>query len=112
MKISQYSHARQKIPPLHYYHDYGAIGARFCYSWRERFRRLLSELTGELFHRLLAGELDAAAVLLPEGKTAPPPLLTNIIASDRMEIVPSHTKAQLRHTQSELDTFLTRRLND
>jgi DNA-binding transcriptional LysR family regulator len=26
-------------------------------------------------------------VPLPEGKTAPPPLLTNIIASDRMEIV-------------------------
>ena len=26
-------------------------------------------------------------MLLPEGKTAPPPLLTNIIASDRMEIV-------------------------
>lgn len=49
--------------------------------------RLSSELTGELFHRLLAGELDVAAVLLPEGKTAPPPLLTNIIASDRMEIV-------------------------
>jgi DNA-binding transcriptional LysR family regulator len=49
--------------------------------------RLLSELTAELFRRLLAGELDAAAVLLPEGKTAPPPLLTNIIASDRMEIV-------------------------
>jgi DNA-binding transcriptional LysR family regulator len=49
--------------------------------------RLLSELTGELFHRLLAGELDVAAVLLPEGKIAPPPLLTNIIASDRMEIV-------------------------
>ena len=49
--------------------------------------RLSSELTGELFHRLLAGELDVAAVLLPEGKTAPPPLLTNVIASDRMEIV-------------------------
>jgi len=49
--------------------------------------RLLSELTSELFHRLLAGELDVAVVLLPEGKTAPPPLLTNIIASDRMEIV-------------------------
>ncbi len=49
--------------------------------------RLLSELTGELFHRLLAGELDVAAVLLPEGRTAPPPLVTNIIASDRMEIV-------------------------
>ena len=49
--------------------------------------RLLSELTGELFKRLLAGELDVAAVLLPEGRTAPPPLLTNIIATDRMEIV-------------------------
>src|SRR6516225_10293022 len=49
--------------------------------------RLLSELTVELYRRLLAGELDVAVVLLPEGKTAPPPLLTNIIASDRMEIV-------------------------
>jgi DNA-binding transcriptional LysR family regulator len=49
--------------------------------------RLLSETTVELYRRLLAGELDVAAVLLPEGKTAPPPLLTNIIASDRMEIV-------------------------
>ncbi|HEY0349334.1 MAG TPA: LysR family transcriptional regulator, partial [Pyrinomonadaceae bacterium] len=49
--------------------------------------RLMSELTSELFRRLLAGELEAAVVLLPEGKTAPPPLLTNIIASDRMEIV-------------------------
>src|SRR6267154_1782802 len=50
--------------------------------------RLSSELTGELIHRLLAGELDVAAVLLPEGKAAPPPpLVTNIIASDRMEIV-------------------------
>jgi len=49
--------------------------------------RLLSELTGELFHRLLAGGLDVAVVLLPEGRTAPAPLVTNIIASDRMEIV-------------------------
>src|SRR5215469_682081 len=49
--------------------------------------RLVSELTVELYRRLHAGELDVAAVLLPEGKTAPPPLLTNIIASDRMEIV-------------------------
>ena len=49
--------------------------------------RLLSELTGELFNRLLAGELDVAAVLLPEGRIAPPPLLTNIIATDRWEIV-------------------------
>src|SRR5690349_7626532 len=51
--------------------------------------RLLSALTGELFNRLLAGELDVAVVFLPEGKTAPSPLLTNIIASDRMEIVQS-----------------------
>jgi DNA-binding transcriptional LysR family regulator len=49
--------------------------------------RLSTELTGELIQRLLAGELDVAAVLLSEGKTAPPPLLTNFIASDRMEIV-------------------------
>ncbi len=51
--------------------------------------RLSSELTGELFRRLLAGELDVAVVLLPEGKTAPEPLLTHIIATDRMEIVQS-----------------------
>ena len=49
--------------------------------------RLLSGLTGELFNRLLAGELDVAIVFLPEGKTAPPPLVTNVIASDQMEIV-------------------------
>jgi len=49
--------------------------------------RLVSELTVELYRRLLAGELDVAVVLLPEGKAAPPPLLTNIIATDRMEIV-------------------------
>jgi DNA-binding transcriptional LysR family regulator len=51
--------------------------------------RLLSALTGELFNRMLAGELDVAVVFLPESKTAPSPLLTNIIASDRMEIVQS-----------------------
>ena len=49
--------------------------------------RLMSELTGELFNRLRTGELDVAAVLLPVGKTAPPPLLTNIVATDRAEIV-------------------------
>ncbi|HEV2474559.1 MAG TPA: LysR family transcriptional regulator, partial [Chthonomonadales bacterium] len=37
---------------------------------------LLSERAIELFKRLLAGELDVAAVPLPEGRTAPPPLLT------------------------------------
>jgi DNA-binding transcriptional LysR family regulator len=49
--------------------------------------RLLSGLSGELFNRLLAGELDVAVVFLPEGKLAPPPLLTNLIAHDHMEIV-------------------------
>jgi DNA-binding transcriptional LysR family regulator len=51
--------------------------------------RLLSALTGDLFNWLLAGELDVAVVFLPEGKTAPSPLLTNVIASDHMEIVQS-----------------------
>jgi DNA-binding transcriptional LysR family regulator len=49
--------------------------------------RLLSERTSELFNRMLAGELDVAAVPLAEGRTAPPPLVTNIIATDRVEIV-------------------------
>jgi len=51
--------------------------------------RLMGALTGELFNQLLAGELDVAVVLLPEGKTAPSPLLTEVVASDRMEIVQS-----------------------
>ncbi|HET7250122.1 MAG TPA: LysR family transcriptional regulator [Gemmatimonadales bacterium] len=51
--------------------------------------RLMSALTGELFSQLLAGELDVAVVLLPEGKTAPSPLLTDVVASDRMEIIQS-----------------------
>jgi len=51
--------------------------------------RLLSERTGELFNRMLAGELDVAAVPFPEGRTAPAPLVTNIIATDRVEIVQS-----------------------
>jgi DNA-binding transcriptional LysR family regulator len=49
--------------------------------------RLLSEGTSTLFSRLLAGDLDVAVVALPVGKTAPPPLLTNIVATDRVEIV-------------------------
>src|SRR5262245_3921294 len=51
--------------------------------------RLLSERTSELFNRMLAGELDVAAVPFPEGRTAPAPLVTNIIATDRVEIVQS-----------------------
>src|SRR5579864_1630901 len=49
--------------------------------------RLSSDLTSEIFNRLTAGELDVAIVPLAEGRTAPPPLLTNIIATDRVEIV-------------------------
>lgn len=49
--------------------------------------RLLSEGTSTLFSRLLAGELDVAVVALPVGRTAPAPLLTNIVAMDRVEIV-------------------------
>lgn len=49
--------------------------------------RLSSALTPELIQRLLAGELEVAAVLLPEGRAAPAPLVTNLIATDRMEIV-------------------------
>src|ERR1700747_2175506 len=51
--------------------------------------QILSERTSELFNRILAGELDVAVVPLSEGRTAPPPLLTNIIATDRVEIVQS-----------------------
>jgi DNA-binding transcriptional LysR family regulator len=49
--------------------------------------RLLSEGNSTLFGRLLAGELDVAIVVLPVGRTAPAPLLTNIVATDRVEIV-------------------------
>jgi DNA-binding transcriptional LysR family regulator len=49
--------------------------------------RILSEGTSTLFSRLLAGDLDVAVVALPAGRTAPAPLLTNIVATDRVEIV-------------------------
>jgi DNA-binding transcriptional LysR family regulator len=51
--------------------------------------QLLSEFNGGLFNRMLAGELDVAVVVLPVGRPAPSPLLTNIIATDRAEIVQS-----------------------
>src|SRR5438128_7010091 len=54
----------------------------------EKFPKVRVQLSSEqLIPRLLAGELDVAVVPLPEGKTAPPPLLTNVVACDRMEIV-------------------------
>jgi len=49
--------------------------------------RLLSDATSTLFGRLLSGELDVAVVALPVGKTAPAPLSTTIVATDRVEIV-------------------------
>lgn len=55
------------------------------YKYRQLRLQLSSE--GPLFSRLLAGELDAAIVALPVGKSAPAPLLTNVVASDRVEIV-------------------------
>jgi DNA-binding transcriptional LysR family regulator len=53
--------------------------------------RLLSESTSTLFSRLLAGELDVAIVALPVGRTAPAPLLTTTVATDRVEIVQGAT---------------------
>jgi DNA-binding transcriptional LysR family regulator len=47
----------------------------------------LSEGTSTLLSRLLAGDLDVAIVAMPVGRTAPPPLQTNIVATDRVEIV-------------------------
>jgi DNA-binding transcriptional LysR family regulator len=58
---------------------------------RERFPRvrlrLITELTADLFERLLKGELDVAVAVLPEGETAPLPLDTTVISTDRMLIV-------------------------
>jgi DNA-binding transcriptional LysR family regulator len=56
--------------------------------------RLVSELTGDLFTKLQSGELDMAAVLLPEGRRAPAPLSTEIVATDRMLIVASSRSRQ------------------
>ena len=54
----------------------------------EKYPKVRVQLSSEqLIQRLLAGELDVAVVPLPEGKAAPSPLVTNIIASDRMEII-------------------------
>ena len=54
----------------------------------EKYPKVRVQLSSEqLIPRLQAGELDVAVVPLPEGKTAPQPLVTNVIASDRMEIV-------------------------
>lgn len=73
---------------------------------RERFPkvrlRLISELTGSLFERQLKGELDLAVALLPEGQSAPPPLETNVISTDRMLIIQPRKHA-LKPTWQQLD---------
>ena len=54
----------------------------------ERYPKVRVQLSSDpLVQRLLAGELDVAVAPLPEGKTAPAPLVTKIIARDRVEIV-------------------------
>lgn len=58
--------------------------------------RLLSDLTSALIAKIRAGELDMAAVLVPEAYTAPPPLLADIVATDRMMIVESSHRSRIR----------------
>ena len=58
--------------------------------------RLISDLTGELIKKIRAGELDLAAVLVPEAYVAPPPLLADIVATDRMMIVESSRRSRMR----------------
>jgi DNA-binding transcriptional LysR family regulator len=60
--------------------------------------QLSSELTKDLFDRLLKGQLELAAVILPEGSAAPEPLLTTVITTDRMLIV--RRRAGRRRSQS------------
>src|SRR5436853_4591447 len=35
----EYVDAKSKITPIHYYHDYSSVGARFCYSSGKHLRR-------------------------------------------------------------------------
>ena len=56
--------------------------------------RVLTDVTGNLIAKTQSGELDLAAVILPDGRMAPPPLMTNVVAKDRMVIVEKNTKAR------------------
>jgi DNA-binding transcriptional LysR family regulator len=58
--------------------------------------RLVSDLASALISKIRAGELDLAAVLVPEDFMAPPPLLTEIVATDRMVIVESRRRSRVR----------------
>jgi hypothetical protein len=52
--------------------DFDRLGKRT--DWRREFGRDNCILVHGIIQRLLAGELDVAVVLSPEGKAAPPPL--------------------------------------
>lgn len=54
--------------------------------------RVVTDVTGGLISKARAGELDLAAVLLPDSQTAPPPLTTDVVAKDRMVIVEKNMK--------------------
>lgn len=58
--------------------------------------RLISALTSELIEKIQAGELDVAAVLAVEDYRAPAPLLTDIVATDRIVIVESSRHPRMR----------------
>ncbi len=49
--------------------------------------RLLSDLAGDLIAKVRAGQLDLAVVLLPDSRSLPPPLIADVVATDRMVIV-------------------------
>ncbi len=57
--------------------------------------RLISALAGELIGKMRAGELDLAAVMAVEDYKAPAPLLTEIVATDRMVIVESSRRPRM-----------------
>jgi len=48
---------------------------------------LLSDLAGDLIAKVQAGQLDLAVVLRPDPHGLPPPLLADVVATDRMVIV-------------------------
>jgi DNA-binding transcriptional LysR family regulator len=49
--------------------------------------RITADLTPALFERLQRGDVDAALVVMPAGRSAPDPLQTRPIAEDDMQIV-------------------------
>ena len=71
--------------------------------------RVFTDVTGRLIPKVQAGELDLAAVFLPESRVAPRPLITNVIAKDRMVIVEKNSRgsrARTWHTLAALPWVL------